>query len=69
MQTIPITGVTSDMRMIVDAMPSGVASEAVEQLEAWGMVSKISIGNDEITVICFEEKPGIAIPIQLMAVI
>lgn len=67
-QTIAITGITSTDTPIVDVVLSSTRSTAIKQLEAWGCVSKIETGTNQITATCLEEKPTTAIPIQIKVV-
>ena len=67
-QTVTVNGIVSTDTPIIDVVLSTTASTAQSQLEAWGCVSKITTGANSITVTCLEEKPSIAIPIQLKAV-
>jgi archaellum component FlaC len=68
MQTVTITGITGTDTPIVDVILSTTTSTALNQLEAWGCVSKIETETDSITVTCLEDKPTTAIPIQLKVV-
>lgn len=67
-QTVTVTGITSSDTPIVDVILSTTTSTALNQLEAWGCVSKIETATDSITVTCLEDKPTTAIPIQLKVV-
>lgn len=67
-QTVTVTGITSSDTPIVDVILSTTTSTALNQLEAWGCVSKIETETDSITVTCLEDKPTTAIPIQLKVV-
>lgn len=67
-QTVTVTGITSTDTPIVDVILSTTTDTALNQLEAWGCVSKIETGTDSITVTCLEDKPITAIPIQLKVV-
>lgn len=67
-QTISVNGITSADTPIVDVILSSSTSTALSQLEAWGCVSKIITGTNQITVTCLENKPNISIPIQLKVV-
>lgn len=67
-QTVTVTGITSSDTPIVDVVLSTTTSTALNQLEAWGCVSKITTGTNQITVTCLEDKPITAIPIQLKVV-
>lgn len=67
-QTVTITGINSSDTPIVDVVLDSDTSTALNQLEAWGCVSKITTGMNQITVTCLEDKPITAIPIQLKVV-
>lgn len=67
-QTVTVTGITSTDTPIVDVVLSSTTSTALSQLEAWGCVSKITTGTNQITITCLEDKPTTAIPIQLKVV-
>ena len=67
-QTVTVNGITSTDTPIVDVVLSSTTSTALNQLEAWNSVSKITTGTNKITVTCLEDKPTTAIPIQLKVV-
>ena len=67
-QTVDVTGITSTDTPIVDVVLNSDTDTALNQLEAWGCVSKIETATDSITVTCLEDKPTTAIPIQLKVV-
>ena len=67
-QTVTVNGITSNDTPIVDVVLNSNTNTALNQLEAWGCVSKITTGTNQITVTCLEDKPITAIPIQLKVV-
>ena len=67
-QNVSVVGLSSNDVPIVDVVLSSTSEVAKSQLEAWACISKIETGTDKITVTCLEEKPTIAIPIQLEVV-
>lgn len=67
-QTVTITGITGTDNPVVDLVLDSDTDTALNQLEAWGCVSKIETDTDSITVTCLEDKPTTAIPIQLKVV-
>ncbi len=67
-QTVSVSGILSTDNPIVDAVLDSEKELALSQLEAWGCVSKIETTNGCITATCFEDKPEVAIPIQLKVV-
>ena len=67
-QNVTLTGILSDDSPIVDVVLDTNSETALNQLEAWGCVSKIATGTNQITVTCLEDKPTAAIPIQIKVV-
>lgn len=67
-QTVTVTGITSSDTPIVDVVLSTTSSTALNQLEAWSCVSKITTGANSITVTCLEDKPSVALTLQLKVV-
>lgn len=67
-QTISIAGIVATDRPIISPVYSTTLATAIQQKEAWNMVSKIETGASALYVTCFEEKPTIAIPIQIKGV-
>lgn len=67
-QTVNINGILGSDSPIVDIVPSNTTSTAIAQLEAWSCISKITTNSGSITITCYEEKPDISIPIQLLVV-
>ena len=64
-QVINVTGVTKDDNPHVTPVYSSTLETAKAEKEAWDMVTKGESGNGTITFSCFEEKPEVAIPIQI----
>ena len=67
-QTVTVSGITSSDTPIIDVVLSSTTSTALNQLEAWGCVSKITTDSNAITATCLEDKPSTAIPIQIKVV-
>lgn len=67
-QTISIAGIVATDRPIISPVYSASNATAIAQKEAWNMISKIETGASALYVTCFEEKPTIAIPIQIKGV-
>lgn len=67
-QTVNITGILATDTPIVDVVLDTTASTALDQLEAWGCVEKITTANGSITAFCMETMPTTDIPIQLKVV-
>ena len=67
-QTISIAGITANDKPIISPVYSTTLATALLQKEAWNMISKIETGASALYVTCFEEKPTVAIPIQIKGV-
>ena len=67
-QTIAVNGMLLTDIPIIDVSLSSTTSTAIEQLNAWGFVSKIVTGTNSITATCLEDKPEVAIPITIKVV-
>lgn len=67
-QIISITGILESSTPIVDVVLDSDTATAKSQLEAWNYVSKIETGANSITITCLEDKPTVAIPIQVKVV-
>lgn len=64
-QSVTVSGIlASDMPHIAPVYSTTNAT-AIAQKEAWACVSKAETSDGTITFTCFEEKPTIAIPIQI----
>ena len=64
-QSVTISGIlASDMPHITPIYSSDNAT-ALAQREAWAMVTRATAGADQITFICFEDKPVVEVPIQV----
>ena len=67
-QNVSITGISSEDTPVIDVILDSNTETALNQLEAWGCVSKITKGTNQITATCLEDKPAVAIPIQIKVV-
>ena len=67
-QIISITGILESSTPIVDVVLDSNTATAKSQLEAWNYVSKIETRENSITITCLEDKPTVAIPIQVKVV-
>ena len=67
-QTQTISGILETDNPIVDVVLSNTTETAQQQLEAYTYISKITTSANSITVTCLEDKPTIAIPLQLKVV-
>lgn len=67
-QTITVNGLLEADEPFVDVYLEGVA-DGTAILEAWGCVGRLSVSADnKVTAYCYEEKPGVDIPIILKVV-
>lgn len=67
-QTISVPGILETDNPIIGILKSESYEAAVEQRDAWGTISRITCGNDEITVYCYEEIPTIDLKIQIKVI-
>lgn len=67
-QTVTVTGIRADDRLIIQPVYSTDNATAVAQKRAWGYVDKVVPGANSIVLTCFKTKPVTAIPIQIMEV-
>ncbi|WP_085832129.1 hypothetical protein [Clostridium merdae] len=67
-QTVTVSGLLEIDNPIIDVVLSDAVATAQAQLDAWGYVSKIVTGENSIVVYCYDAKPTIAIPIQILVV-
>lgn len=67
-QTIAVNGIDIGHSPVISPLYSPTLATAMAQKEAWNMVSKIETGANALYVTCFEEKPTVAIPIQIKGV-
>lgn len=67
-QAVTVTGMLAADKPFIAPVLSTTVATALLQKEAWNQVGKIDTAANKITVTCYEEKPTIAIPIQLMVV-
>ena len=67
-KTQTVTGILATDNPIVDIVLSSTTATALEQLEAYSCISKITTSTNSITVTCLEDKPTVAIPLQLKVV-
>ena len=64
-QTIGVEGILETDRPHVMPVYSETLETALLEKEAWAMVSDANTANGSITFICFEDKPAVAIPVQI----
>ncbi|MEA4912182.1 MAG: hypothetical protein VB092_06200 [Oscillospiraceae bacterium] len=64
-QEVAITGVLASDAPHITPVYSDTLSTAIDQKEAWAMVSEADAGAGKIIFTCFEDKPTVAIPIEV----
>lgn len=67
MQTIPIAGLQASDKPIVDMVPSDDFETAVAQIDAYGSIYRMVVGQNTLTVYS-TDKTEVEIPIQIRAV-
>lgn len=67
-QTISVPGILETDNPIVGLIESNTYETAIEQRDAWGAISRITCGNDEITIYCYEEIPRMDLQIQIKVI-
>jgi hypothetical protein len=65
-QSIGITGITENDIPIADVVVNGSGTSALNQLDAWSKVGRITTGNNSITLYCYEDRaPTTSFNIQM----
>lgn len=67
-QNVAVAGITAADTPWVDLVLSGTDPDDRARLEGWGMVSRITTYAGGITVRCLDDKPAVAMPIQMKVV-
>lgn len=67
-QEVTVSGITVDDDPIISPIYSTNNDTAILEREAWNLIGKAVTSTNKITFTCFEEKPEIAIPIQIKGV-
>lgn len=65
-QTVTVSGVTAALTPVADVVLSGDAAADKLILEGWGKVSRMVTGAGNVTATCYEDKPGVNLPVQLV---
>lgn len=65
-QTVTVSGVTAALTPVADVVLSGDAAADKLILEGWGKVSRMVTGAGNVTATCYEDKPGVSLPVQLV---
>lgn len=64
-QDVAIAGILATDAPHITPVYADTLATAVSQKEAWGMVSEADAGAGKIVFACFEDRPTVAIPIQV----
>ena len=64
-QSVVVTGMLATDKPHISPVYSSTVSTALAQREAWGLVCDADSSTSKLTFSCFEEKPTVAIPIQI----
>lgn len=67
-QTVNVAGMLATDNPVADVVLSDTAATAQAQLEAWGLVGRITTANGSITATCYDGKPGTALTVQFKVV-
>lgn len=68
-QTVTISGILASDTPVVDLnMSSATASNAAGLQEAWACVGRIVTAANTITAYCYEDKPTVALPLNILVV-
>ena len=67
-QTISVQGILSTDTPIIDVVLDSDPTTAQNQMDAWSYISRISTGNNSITVYAVGSAPTTAIPLQILCV-
>lgn len=67
-QNVAVSGLLSTDNPIVGPVLSATLETRQAQQEAWNMVSRITTSSNTLSLTCDEDKPTVAIPIQIMVV-
>lgn len=67
-QTVSISGITAQLRPILDICVSGTASEGIEQIKQWNYISKAETGTGTITFYCYNNKPTVDLTVMVKVV-
>ncbi|MEG2604355.1 MAG: hypothetical protein RSB91_05430 [Clostridia bacterium] len=67
-QSVNVAGVTPAMLPFADVVTAQSAATAQAELEAWGLIGKITTGSGTITATCYEEKPAVTLTVRMQAI-
>lgn len=67
-QKLIVTGVRDTDEVIVSVVQSADYNIAKKQLEAYNCISRVIVNNGSISLVCYEEKPTINIPVKLVII-
>lgn len=68
-QTINVSGITADSKVVIDVNLTGqTTSAATAIIEGWGLVNDVQTGADTLTAYCYGDKPTVALPVNIINV-
>lgn len=67
-QTVAVNGLLETDVLFADVVLSDTAATAINEIEAYGCVSRLEAGNGHLTVYCYVKKPTVNITLQAKVV-
>ena len=68
-QTINVSGITADSKVVIDVNLAGqTTSAATAIIEGWGLVNDVQTGAGTLTAYCYGDKPTVALPVNIINV-
>lgn len=68
-QTINVSGITADSKVVIDVNLTGqTTSAATAIIEGWGLVNDVQTGTGTLTAYCYGDKPTVALPVNIINV-
>lgn len=68
-QTISVSGITADSKVVIDVNLTGqTTSAAAAIIEGWGLVNDVQTGAGTLTAYCYGDKPTVALPVNIINV-
>lgn len=65
-QVVTVSGITATMTPFISPVFSSSSSTAMNEKISWNYVSKAETGSGNITFTCFENKPAVALALQVV---
>lgn len=67
-QSKSVTGILSTDKAICDLSVSSTVSTGLDQIDDWALISRIVSGNGTLTFYCYEDKPTVALTVNVKVV-